>query len=174
MEGYYYLGKILKPFAAKGALLIHLDVDTPEDYTEMESVFVLMNGQLIPFVINSIDLKHNNKAVITLPDIDTVDQASILSGCDLYQPVSMLKPLSGNRFYYHEVPGFEVYDKQHGFIGTIKEVLEYPHQAVLSVYFKEKEILIPITDEIITGIDRQKRQLFTNAPEGLIELYLGS
>ena len=172
MEGYYYLGKILKPFAAKGALLVHLDVDTPDDYTEMESVFVLMNGQLIPFLIKDISIKHNNKAVISFPDVDTVDQASILAGCDLYQPVSMLRPLSGNRFYYHEVAGYEVHDKNHGFIGIVKEVLEYPHQAVLSVFFKEKEILIPITDEIVTGIEREKRQLYTDAPAGLVELYL--
>ncbi|MGE5382291.1 MAG: ribosome maturation factor RimM [Omnitrophica WOR_2 bacterium] len=172
MEGYFYLGKILKPFAAKGALLINLDVDSPEDYEDMESVFVQMNGQLIPFLIESFELKHNNRAVITFPDIDTIDQASILSGCELYLPVEMLKPLSGNRFYYHEVPGYEVYDKVHGFVGIITEVLEYPHQAVLSILFKGKEILIPVTDEIVIGIDREKKSILTNAPEGLIELYL--
>ncbi|MGE5316660.1 MAG: ribosome maturation factor RimM [Chloroflexota bacterium] len=172
MEGYYYLGKILKPFAAKGSLLVHLDVDDPEDYIEMESVFIQMNGQLIPFLIEDVQLKHNNKAVLTLNDIDSVDQAEILAGCDLYQPASMLKPLTGNKFYYHEVKGFEVFDKVHGFIGNVTEVLEYPHQAVLSIAFKEKEILIPITDEIVTGVDREKKQLSTNAPEGLIELYL--
>lgn len=174
MEGYFYLGKILKPFAAKGALLISLDVDNPEDYEEMESVFVLMNGQLIPFLIESISIKHNNKAVITFPDIDTIDQASILSGCELYQPISTLKPLTGNRFYYHEIPGFEVHDKTHGIIGTVNEVLEYPHQAVLSVSCKGKEILIPITDEIVTGINRELKQLYTETPIGLIELYLES
>ncbi len=172
MEGYFYLGKIIKPFAAKGALLVNLDVDYPEDYEEMESVFVLMNGKLIPFFIEKIDLKHNNKAVLTFADIDSVDQASILVGCELYQPLSMLPELTGNRFYYHEIIGFEVHDKNHGLIGKVIEVLEYPHQAVLSIEFRNKEILIPITDEIITGLDRSKKQLFTSAPEGLIELYL--
>ena len=65
-----------------------------------------------------------------------------------------------------------MHDAHHGFIGTVIEVLEYPHQAVLSIAFHEKEILIPITDEIVTGIDRDKKQLTTNAPEGLIEIYL--
>lgn len=172
MEGYFFLGRIIKPFAAKGALLINLDVDNPEDYEEMESVFVLMNGQLIPFLIESIDIKHNKKAVVSFPDIDTIDQASILTGCELYQPLSTLKPLSGNQFYYHEIPGFEVHDQSHGFIGIVNEVLEYPHQAVISVSYKEKEILIPITDEIVTGINRELKQLYTNTPDGLVELYL--
>jgi 16S rRNA processing protein RimM len=172
MEGYFYLGRILKPFAAKGALLISLDVDSPEDYEDMESVFVLMNGQLIPFLIEHVDLKHNNRAAVTFSDVDSVEQASILVGCELYLPDSMLKPLTGNRFYYHEVKGYEIHDKQHGFIGTLTEVLEYPHQAVLSVAFKGKEILIPVTDHIVTGIDREKKHLFTEVPEGLLEIYL--
>jgi len=172
MEGYFYLGRVLKPFAAKGALLINLDVDFPEDYEDMESVFVQMNGQLIPFLIERVELKHNNKAAVTFTDIDSIEQASILIGCDLYQPLSFLKPLTGNRFYYHEVKGYEVHDANHGFIGTVIEVLEYPHQAVLSIAFKNKEILIPVTDEIVTAVDRDKRWLYTNAPEGLIEIYL--
>lgn len=78
MEGYFYLGKVLKPFAAKGALLVNLDVDTPEDYEDMESVFVQMNGQLIPFLIERVELKHNNRAAITFADIDSIEQASII------------------------------------------------------------------------------------------------
>lgn len=172
MEGYFYLGRILKPHAAKGALLVHLDVDYPEDYEDMESVFVQMNGQLIPFFVESFDLKHNNRAAISFTDINSIEQASILIGCELYQPVSMLKPLSGNNFYYHEIKGFEVHDNNHGFIGTVTEVLEYPHQAVISVDNKGKEILVPVTDEIIVNVDREKRHIYTNTPEGLVELYL--
>lgn len=172
MEGYFYLGKILKPFAAKGALLINLDVDSPYEYEDMESVFVLLNEQLIPFFIESIKLQHNNRAVVTFTDINSIEQTSILIGCDLYLPDSMLQPLTGNNFYYHEVKGFEVHDANHGVIGIIAEVLEYPHQAVLSVVFKGKEILIPITDEIITEVDRDKKIMYTNTPEGLVELYL--
>lgn len=172
MEDYFYLGKILKLHASKGALLIHLDTDTPENYSELESVFVQMNKQLIPFFIETLELRHNNNAVATFSDIDSVEQASLLLGCELYLPLSVLPPLTGNRFYYHEVKGFSVIDAQFGNAGTIEEVLEYPHQAVLRVLLKEKEILIPVTDEIILDVDRLKRIVHTKAPEGLIELYL--
>jgi len=173
MEGFYYLGKILKLHAAKGALLIHLDTDSPKNYTELESVYVQMNGQLIPFFIESLDMRHNNNAVVTFADIDSIEQASLLTGCDLYLPLEMLPPLSGNRFYYHEVKDYLVNDEVYGQIGTIQEVLEYPHQAVLRILFKEKEILIPITDEIIVDVNRETRTIYTRSPEGLIELYLG-
>ena len=63
-------------------------------------------------------------------------------------------------------------DENFGEAGIIEEVLEYPHQAVLRVLHKGKEILIPITDEIILEVDRETRTIRTRAPEGLIELYL--
>jgi len=172
MDGYFYLGKITKLFAAKGALQIHLDTDSPENYLKMESVFVQMNGQLIPFFIESFDLRHNNNAVVTFADVDSIEMASLLVNCELYLPDSMLPPLTGNRFYYHEVKGFSIVDADFGTAGIIEEVLEYPHQAVFRVIFKGKEILIPITDEIILDINREKKIIYTQAPEGLIELYL--
>ncbi|MHC1775087.1 MAG: ribosome maturation factor RimM [Lentimicrobium sp.] len=172
MEGYFFLGKITRLFAAKGALQVYLDTDSPENYLKMESVFVRMNGQLIPFFIESIELRHNNMAVVTFSDVDSVEMATLLLNCDLFLPETLLPPLTGNRFYYHEIKGFRVVDKNFGETGTVEEVLEYPHQAVLRVLLRNKEILIPITDDIVLDVDREERIIHTEAPEGLIELYL--
>jgi len=51
-------------------------------------------------------------------------------------------------------------------------VLEYPNQALFQVFRDGKEILIPIQDEIITAVNREKKQILIDAPEGLIDLYL--
>ncbi|MBW6489801.1 MAG: ribosome maturation factor RimM [Lentimicrobium sp.] len=172
MEGYFFFGKILKLFASKGALLAYLDVDDPEDYIDLESVFVRMNNQLIPFFIVNIELRHKNNAVLTFQDVDNPEQASMLTGCEMFLPLNMLPPLLGNRFYYHEIKGFTVVDEIYGETGIVEEVLEYPHQAILRVSKNDKEILIPISDEIIKEVDRTNRSLRIAAPEGLIEMYL--
>lgn len=172
MDGYFYLGKILRLFASKGAVLVQLDVDEPENYLNLESVFVQMNSQLIPFFIISLELRHNLRAVIEFQDIDDTEQASILLGCDLFLPIELLPPLTGDRFYYHEIKGFQVIDQHFGETGKVEEVLEYPHQAILRVLLGNKEILIPITDEIITRVDRENKIIHVKAPDGLIEMYL--
>lgn len=172
MEGHFYLGKIVKLFANKGALLVYLDADDPEDYIDLESVFVRMNNQLIPFFIDDIELRNKNNAILNFSDVDNPEQASMLLGCELYLPLNMLPKLTGNKFYYHEVRGFSVIDNHYGLTGTVEEVLEYPHQAVLRILNNDKEILIPITDEIIIGVNRETRILNVKAPEGLIEMYL--
>jgi ribosomal 30S subunit maturation factor RimM len=44
----------------------------------------------------------------------------------------------------------------------------------MQVFFKEKEILIPINPHVILDVDREKKEIQIDAPEGLIELYLNS
>ncbi len=172
MEGHFYLGKVVKLFANKGALLVYLDVDDPEDYINLESVFVRMNNQLIPFFIEDIELRHKNNAIFVFSDVDSTEQASMLIGNQLFLPLNMLPPLTGNKFYYHEIKGFTVTDSQYGPAGVIEEVLEYPHQAVMRILNQNKEILIPINDEIIVNVDRKNRNLEIDAPEGLIDMYM--
>jgi 16S rRNA processing protein RimM len=171
-DDFYFLGKILKTHGNKGQVLVHFDVDDPEAYENLESVYLDLHGERIPFFIDSIELKHNRKAVTKFQDFDTLEDAESLQGLEMYLPVTQLPKLSGNRFYYHEIKGFNVMDEHHGDIGFIEDILELPHQALFQVRFGEKEILVPIVDEIILKVDRKKKVLFIDAPAGLIEIYL--
>ncbi|MDR1847090.1 MAG: ribosome maturation factor RimM [Bacteroidales bacterium] len=166
----FYLGKIVKPFSFKGELVAFLDVDNPLDYAELDGVFVEINNRLILYEIAAIRL-NNNKAVIRFKDTDVEDSERLI-GKDLYLPLTLLPPLDGTKFYYHEVIGFKVEDSRFGFVGTITEVLDNSPQALFSIDHEGKEVLIPIIDQVITKIDRNKQQITINAPEGLIELYL--
>ena len=68
--------------------------------------------------------------------------------------------------------GFTVIDSIKGNIGTLVKVMDLPRQALLQIASGEKEILIPLLDEVILKVDRKKKVLHILAPEGLIEFYL--
>ena len=36
----------------------------------------------------------------------------------------------------------------------------------------DKELLIPVTDQIITKVDREAKTIYVTTPEGLVDLYL--
>ena len=60
-DDFFYLGKILKTHGNKGQVIVLLDVDDPEDYLALESVYLDLHGERIPFFIGSLELKHNRK-----------------------------------------------------------------------------------------------------------------
>ncbi len=171
-DDFYFLGKILKTHGNKGQVLIHLDVDDSETYHNLESVYLDLHGERIPFFISSLELKHSRKAVVKFQDFDTLEDAESLQGLEMYLPITELPSLKGNQFYYHEIVGFQVIDLNHGDIGVVDTILELPHQSLFQIRHGEKEILVPVVDEIIQKVDRKKKILTIEAPPGLIEIYL--
>ncbi len=172
LDDYFFLGKITKPHGLNGLLNVWLDVDNPSNYEDLEMVFVEMDNNLIPYFIKSINIL-NNKAIVDFQDIEDSEAASLLLQKDLYLPITMLPKKTGNSFYFHEVKNFELFDELRGRIGIIKSVLDYPNQALFQVFTdKGKEVLIPISNDIIKKIDRKKQQIFVMSPEGLLDIYL--
>ena len=167
----FYLGRITKPWGVKGQVVMFLDVDTPEDYLGLDSAFVEVKGQLVPYFFH-LDNLNGNKAVATFEDLSP-DQAAALVGHPLYLPLDLLPKLEGNKFYFHEVLGFKVVDEEKGDIGTLQQVIEYPAQPLFQIIKNDTEILIPVIDEVIKKVDRDTKTLFIAAPNGLIDLYLG-
>ncbi len=167
----FFLGSIVKKHGYKGQLSAKLDTDEPGKYIKLESVFVEKNKMLVPFFITESRL-HKDFLQVKFEEVDDEETAQSLIGCELYLPLSFLPELTGNQFYYHEVKDFTVIDKVKGTIGTVKEVSDHTAQALLVIVNGTKEILLPITDEILVKVDRANTTLEVNAPEGLIDLYL--
>ena len=167
----YCLGRATKPWGVKGQVMLFLDVDEPEDYATLDSAFVEVKGQLVPYFFR-IDSLNGNKAVVTFEDL-TPEQAAALCGRDLYLPLDMLPKLDGNKFYFHEVVGFRVVDSVYGDIGTIEQVIEYPAQPLFQIMKNGTEVLVPVIDPVIDKVDRKLKTIFITAPNGLIDLYLG-
>ncbi len=170
-DDYFYLGKIVKEHGYEGKVSVYFDTDEPQSYENIDMVFINIAGSLVPYFVSSLSLL-NNKAVVSFMDVDTAEKANALINKELYLPTSLLPKLKGNKFYYHEVKGMMVIDSSYGKLGKIYAVLEYPNQAVLQLFVNEKEVLIPISNDIILNIDRDKNIMDITAPDGLLDVYL--
>jgi 16S rRNA processing protein RimM len=168
----FFVGKIVKKYSFKGELLIKLDTDDPQQFLEMESVFVEKHKNLIPFFIEKSSLHKSSLLRVKFEEVENETDADAMLGTDLYLPLSILPKLSGNKFYYHEITGFKVIDSNFGDVGIITGVNDNTAQHLFVIDRDGKEILIPINDSFIEKVDRTARTIFLNVPEGLIELYL--
>jgi 16S rRNA processing protein RimM len=171
-EDCFYLGKIAKKFSFKGEVLLYLDTDEPELYENLESVFVECNKHLVPFFIENSNLHKNDFLRVRFEDVTNEEEADALLGNAVYLPLKMLPKLTGNKFYYHEVIGFEVEDQRLGIVGQIQSINDSSAQPLFEVLNGEVEILIPMIDLFLVKIDRENKKVIMNLPEGLIEMYL--
>ena len=168
----FYLGKIAKKFSFKGEVLVYLDTDEPELYTELESMFVDINGHLVPFFIEKAVL-HKEKFLRTqFEDINSEETADDIVGRDVYLPLTFLPELEGNKFYYHEVQGFTAIDQRLGTFGIIKRISDNGVQALFEIEKGDALILVPLIDTFIIEVNRENQSILFNTPEGLIDLYL--
>ena len=171
-ENCFYLGKIVKKYSFKGELLVKLDTDDPQQFIEMESVFVEQHNNLIPFFIEHSSLHKSELLRVKFEEVTSEADANALLGAALYLPLEALPKLTGNQFYYHEIIGFKVTDTVFGEVGIITSVNDSTAQSLFEIDRNGKEILIPINDQFILKVDRSKKTIHLDVPEGLIELYL--
>lgn len=170
-EDCFFLGHITKVHGLKGEVLAALDTDVPERYTHIDSLYIDQNGELIPYFISQISISRRGHFILALEGVN-YEQAQLLVKESLYLPLSMLPPLKGNQFYYHEIIGFAVYDSDHGYLGRCISVNDHSAQPLFIIEgTRGEEILAPIHDAFIEDVNRDEQRLNLHLPEGLLDLY---
>ena len=170
-DEFFYLGTLTRPFGLKGGLCAFFDTDNPERYTQLDALFLDLDGEKIPYTVEHIAYRGNNQFVIKFDGIGP-NECREFAQVELYLPLSQLPPLDGNRFYFHEVIGFTVIDERLGEIGTCQDFLEVSNNPIMQVDHNGTEILIPASQQFVTQVDRENRILHVSTPEGLVEIYL--
>lgn len=173
-EDCFYLGKIVRKHSFKGEVVIKLDTDEPELYKNMESVYVEFGSNLVPFFIEKSSLHKGNQLRVQFEDVYSEEEADSILKCGIYLPLDLLPKLSGDKFYFHEVIGFNVLDANYGDVGTIVHINDKAAQPLFEIDNNGKEVFIPMIDDFIKKVDRANKTIEVETPEGLIELYLNS
>ncbi len=167
----FELGYILRPHGLKGEVQLVLDVDEPESYKGLSTIYIQAKAGLVPYGIR-IDHLNNGKAIARLDGVDTQEQAQAMKGRTVWLPLEELPELKEDQFYYHEIVGFVVHDQATGQdVGTVTDVYELPQQDTLAVNANGAEVLIPLVDDFLVEVNKEDKRIVMNLPEGLVETF---
>jgi len=169
-EECFYIGKVVGKYSFKGELLVKTDSDNPEQFTELKSIFIELGSALVPFIINRV-LMHKSQLIrIRFENVTNEIEADKLIKKDVYLPLSYLPKLKGKKFYYHEVIGFSIMHNKEN-LGTIVRIHDQGPQALFEIKkYDGSTSLIPIHDDFIINVDRGKKNISVEIPDGLLEL----
>jgi 16S rRNA processing protein RimM len=171
IEDCFRVGSILKTKGLKGEMQAYVDFDNLADI-DFETIFIELAGKLTPYFVESIKYQQKNAAYLYLEDVDTIEKASILVKRDIYLSNKLKPKKKKSDFTLKDLKGFTAVDVNEGELGEITAIHEYPQQLIAAVTYKSCEVLFPLNEEIITGIDVVKEIVTVDLPEGLLDIYL--
>lgn len=163
------IGTLIKLHGFKGRYVLASESVISEKIKKWESVFLQIEGLLVPFFINYISLTSDTSAIIGFEDIDTSDAAQEFVSVNIFQ----LSKLVGSRkkeVITDPLIGYSVIDRKVGNIGTVDQLLDYNQNLLLSIRKSKQEILIPLNEEIIVNVNHKKKEITIDAPEGLLDI----
>ena len=167
---YRRIGDVLKTFGAYGELIAKVQEDTPRAILQnKEPVFVYIDGTPVPFYIKSAEPKGTSKLVVVFEDMETEALATELVGKSIY--LASEKVVAEHSSELDMLVGYTAIDQNHEELGLVKEVMDIPGNPCLVLDRQAAEVIVPLNQDLITEINRQKKQIHLNMPDGLLELY---
>ena len=164
-----FIGVLAKLHSYKGEYLLISDFNLSEDITKWESVFIEIDGLLVPFFIHTLSIANDDSAIIGFEDITSSEQAKEFLSCRVFQLKILVRNLE-SKFDPNHLEGYKIIDEQTGTIGAISQILDYKNNLLFSVLREGKEILIPANESIIIKVNHKKKEIIIAAPQGLLDL----
>ena len=168
-EDVYRIGIINKPHGVHGELLFTFDDDI-FDRVEADYIICMMDGILVPFFFESYRFRSDTTALIKLKGIDTEQQAKRMTNVEVFFPKDHAEELEDNELTWSYFVGFLINDVNKGDIGKVTDVDNSTINTLFVVDYKGTEILIPAQEDFIVDLDREKRVITMQIPEGLLDL----
>jgi len=169
-EEVYKIGKIGKPHGVKGEVTFTFDDDI-FDRVDAEYLILRIDGILVPFFMEEYRFRTDESALVKFCDIDTQERARELTNCEVFFP-RQLADDDVEHLSWAQIIGYRLIDDNTGAtVGEIHAIDDSTINMLFEVVNQEgKEILIPASEELITEINTQHREIHANLPEGLLEL----
>lgn len=170
-EDFFRAGFIQKTFGVKGEVICLLDQESMAfDLRKKEPLFLLLEGNWVPFFIDAIQSLSNTELRIKLEDINTPEQAANYLSLPVFLPLSLLENPEKHPELL-EIKGFKILNNQAEMIGTVKDIHSIKAQKTLSVISEKSQIVyIPLVEEYIISVDIQEKSIQMEIPEGLMDL----
>ena len=165
-EEVYKIGRLGKAHGVKGEVSFQFDDDI-FDTTDADYLILEIDGILVPFFMEEYRFRNDSLALVKFCDVDTQQRASELTGCDVYFPRSVADE-GTEGLSLSMLVGFDIVDaSDNKVVGKIAAIDDSTQNVLFEM---EDGTLIPASDDLITNIDTNRRQIIMQIPEGLLAL----
>ena len=161
------LGSIAKTHGVRGELILRTEEVSFEPEENWESLFLEIDGIMVPFFISRLHYLRNNDWIISFDGIISKNDAQELIGYSVWAYGDLIGETI-HELFYDQLIGYELIDKSTGKRGVIREFMNIPENPVFDAVIDEENILIPAREELILEVDTSGKTILMEIPDGLI------
>ena len=168
---YCSIGKFVATFGVGGELILQHHLGKKSSLKGLETIYLeAAKDEMLPYFIESTRIKTETEIYLKLEDVDTKEAARPFVRREIWLEDSEFHKYAGKSAPI-SLLGFHIIDNGTD-IGEILEVIEQPHQVLCRISHNGKDALIPIHEETLQKLDKKKKQIAVDLPDGLLDVFM--
>src|SRR3954465_3425466 len=121
-DGLLFIGRVARAHGIRGEVIVNPETDFVEDRFRVGRVLLAGTADGRREYEISDSRIHQGRPVVRFAGIDTMNDAELLAGAELWVPEADLAPLPEGTFYRHDLVGCEVRDTRGTLLGRVTQV----------------------------------------------------
>ena len=164
------VGKIINTHGLKGEVKVAAWTDTPDVFEDLDAVYLKKRTEHVKLTIKNVKYQKNN-LIVKFAEYNDINDVEVLKNSVLYAERSALGELPDGVYYIADLIGMTVKKENGEVIGKIKDVIQTGANDVYVVAReKQKDMLIPVIDEVVLSVDTEICEVTVSLMEGLEDL----
>ena len=167
---YRNIGKLVAVFGLQGDLVLQHRLGKKTALKGLKTIFLEdKKDEMLPWFVEGVRPKGEEDLYLKLEGVDSKEGARALVQKEVWVTEEDFDRLAG-RSAPISLVGYQLWEGGNC-LGEVLEVIEQPHQVLCRIDYHGKEALIPIHEETLKKVDKKKRELHVELPDGLLDVY---
>lgn len=163
------VGKIINTHGLRGDVKIVTWTDYPEDFEEIDKVYIRRKTGDEILTITNIKYQKNN-IIVKFKEIADINEAEKYKNLVVWADREDLPQLPEGAHYIADLIGLDVVDEDGNLVGKLVDVFNTGANDIYDVKRDgKKNLLLPVIDEVVKDIDLDAKKITVHIMEGLDE-----
>lgn len=162
------IAKVAGTHGLKGDLKVRANSGEPQLLLDADEFHLRLTTGKTLAVQPSRQVLHKGQVLLRLKGYESIDLVEPFVGASVLLAESLLPALDDSEYYWSQLKGLAVIDKQRGPIGHLQEMFSTAAHDTYIVKGSLGEIMIPAVAQFVLEIDLQERVVRVDLPDGLV------
>jgi len=162
------IAKIVGTHGLRGDLKVRPNTGEPQLLLNAELLYFRLATGVTLTVQPTRQALHKGQVLLRIQGYETLDQVEQFVGATVLLPEALLPELDDDEYYWSQLKGLSVVDRQLGPIGHLQQMFSTAAHDTYIVKGARGEIMIPAVEQFILEINLQEQIVRVDLPDGLV------